>query len=121
MYASASVAGYAKILACHVGIIRARDPTSMRLYNQAKACMTVKDQVMRRWMLHVNVSRKGYGNVAVLRKYIRRLMMTECIMPRVWMHRRSLHQLSKSKRGMHGTEEASKIWMVEVPTIEHSH
>ena len=22
---------------------------------------------------------------------------------------------------MHGTEEASKIWMVEVPTIEYSH
>src|SRR3954468_11698859 len=49
---------------------------------------------MRRWMLHGNVSRKGYGNalyvgmVAVLRKDIRRLMMTERIMPRVYMHRR---------------------------------
>src|ERR1041384_1767579 len=28
--------------------------------------------------------------VAVLRKDIRRLMMTERIMPRVWMHRRSM-------------------------------
>src|SRR3954453_2127806 len=49
---------------------------------------------MRRWMLHGNVSRKGYGNalkvglVAVLRKDIRRFMMTERIMPRVWMYRR---------------------------------
>ena len=51
-------------------------------------------------MLQTNVSRKGYGNalavgmVVVLRKDIMRLMMTECIMPRVWMH---------------GTEEARKI------------
>src|ERR1041385_6632231 len=49
---------------------------------------------MKRWMLHVNISRKGYGNalvvstVAVLRKDIRRFMMTERIMPRVWMYRR---------------------------------
>src|ERR1043165_4032804 len=55
---------------------------------------------MRRWMLHGNVSRKGYGNalmvgmVAILRKDIRRLMMTERIMPRVWMHRRSMRQLA---------------------------
>src|SRR3954468_24377078 len=56
---------------------------------------------MRRWMLHGNVSRKGYGNallvgmVAVLRKYIMRLMMTERIMPRVWMHRQSMRQLPR--------------------------
>ena len=37
----------------------------MRLYDQAKACMTMKAQVMRRWMLHVNVSRKGYGNALI--------------------------------------------------------
>ena len=37
----------------------------MRLYDQAKACMTMKDQVLRRWMLHSNVSRKGYGNVLI--------------------------------------------------------
>ena len=64
MYASASVAGYAMILARHVAIIRAR-PTSMRLYDQAKACMKMKDQVMRRWLLHGNVSRKGYGNTLI--------------------------------------------------------
>ena len=29
--------------------------------------MTMKDQVMRRWMLHVNVSRKGYGNALICR------------------------------------------------------
>ena len=39
MYASAGVAGYAMILARHVAIIRAR-PTSMRLIDQAKTCMT---------------------------------------------------------------------------------
>ena len=33
----------------------------MQLYEQAKAFMTMNDQVMRRWMLHGNVSRKGYG------------------------------------------------------------
>src|SRR3954469_21773904 len=37
----------------------------MWLYDKAKACMTMKDQVMRRWMLHDNVSRKGYGNTLV--------------------------------------------------------
>src|SRR3954463_11100862 len=37
----------------------------MRLYDQAKACMTMKDQVLRRWMLHGNVSRKGYGNALI--------------------------------------------------------
>src|ERR1043165_1143827 len=33
--------------------------------------------------------------VAVLRKDIMRLMMTENIMPRVWMHQRSMHQLPR--------------------------
>src|SRR3954467_10381247 len=96
----------------------------MRLYDQAKACMTMKDQVMRRWMLHDNVSRKGYGN-ALIGRYggcfeedIMRLIMRERIMPRVWMHRQSLHRPSRVEREMHGTEEASKIWMVEVPTIK---
>ena len=37
----------------------------MRLYDQAKTCMTMKDQVMKRWMLHGNVSRKGYGNAMI--------------------------------------------------------
>ena len=99
----------------------------MQLYDQAKACMTMKDQLMRRWMLHGNVSQKGYGN-ALKGRYggcfeedILSLMMTERIMPRIWMHRRSLHQLSRGERAMHGTEEASKIWLVEVPRIEYSH
>ena len=47
MYASASVAGYAMILARHVAIIRA-----IPNYHAA----------MEMWMLHGNVSRKGYGN-----------------------------------------------------------
>ena len=37
----------------------------MRLYDQEKVCMTMKYQVMRRWMLHGNVSRKGYGNALI--------------------------------------------------------
>ena len=37
----------------------------MHLYDQAKACMTMKDQVMRRWMLYGNVSRKGSGNALI--------------------------------------------------------
>ena len=37
----------------------------MRLYDQAKECMTMKDQVMRRWMLHGNISRNGYGNAMI--------------------------------------------------------
>src|SRR3954470_12611771 len=49
--------------------------------------------------------------VAVLRKDIRSLMMTERIMPRVWMHRRSMRQLSRRERAMHGTEETSQIWI----------
>src|SRR3954471_12838643 len=99
----------------------------MRLYNQEKACMKMKDQVMRRWMLHDNVSQKGFGN-ALIGRYggcfeedIMRLMMIERIMPRIWTHRKSLHRHLRSERAMHGTKEASKIWMVEVPTIEYSH
>ena len=38
MYASASVAGYAMILAPHVAIIRAR-PDNMLLIDKAKECM----------------------------------------------------------------------------------
>ena len=78
-------------------------------------------------MMHGNVSQKGYGN-ALIGRYggcfeedIRRFVMTEHIMPRVWMHLRILHQLSRREREMHGTEEASKIWKVEVPTIEYLH
>ena len=54
-----------------------------------------------RWMLHYNISRKGYGNSLIgsyggcFEEDIMRLMMTEHIMPRVWMHRRSLHQLPR--------------------------
>ena len=46
-----------------------------------------------RWMLHGNISRKGYGNALIGRlggcfeEDIMRLMMTGRIMPRVWMHR----------------------------------
>ena len=76
-------------------------------------------------MLHGNVSRKGYGNalqigmVAVLRKDIRRFMMTERIVPRVWMHRRSLHQLPREGQCT-VPKRLAKYGKVEVPTIEYS-
>ena len=44
---------------------KGQGPTIMRIYDQAKACMTMKYQVMRRWMLHGNVSQKGYGNALI--------------------------------------------------------
>ena len=51
--------------------------------------------------LHGNISRNGYGN-AIIGSYggsfeedIRRLMCDRVSHHRVWMHRRSLHQLSK--------------------------
>ena len=37
----------------------------MRLYDQAKLCMTMNDQVIRIWMLHDNISQKGYGNALI--------------------------------------------------------
>ena len=99
----------------------------MRLYDQAKECMTMKDQVMRRWMLHVNVSRKGYGN-ALIGRYSGCFEdnYTEAYDDRVY-HAKDLVVPAKFsptlevRRAIHGTEEASKIWMVEVPTLEYSH
>ena len=44
-------------------------------------------------------------------EHIMRLMMAERIMPRVWMHRRSMCQLSRWERAMQGTEEARKVWV----------
>src|SRR4051812_32382895 len=46
--------------------------------------------------------------VAIWRKDIMRLMITERIMPRVWMHRQSMRQLSRREGAMHDTEEARK-------------
>ena len=73
-------------------------------------------------MLHGNVSRKGYGN-ALIGRYggcfeedIMRLMYDRAY------HAKGLDAPAKfAPTLMHGTEEASKIWMVEVPTIEYSH
>ena len=50
---------------------------------------------------------------------IMRLMMTT-------YHAKGLDASEKfaptpTRRAMHGTKEASKIWVVEVPTIEYSH
>ena len=100
MYASTSVEGYAMILAHHVGNIRAR-PNKHAAHRSSKSTYENEHQVMRRWMLHDNVSQRGYGNAlsvrleAILRKDIMRIMMIERIMPRIWMHRRNLYQLSR--------------------------
>ena len=42
-------------------------------------------------------------------KDIKRLMCDRAYHIGVWMHRRSLHRLSRLARAMHGTEEASKL------------
>src|SRR3954466_11981318 len=96
----------------------------MRLYDQAKACMTMKDQVMRRWMLHGNVSRKGYGN-ALIGRYggCFEERYKEVYDDRVY-HAKGLDAPAKvdansrsEKRAIHGTEEASKYEEVKVSTF----
>ena len=52
------------ILARHVAIIRAR-PNQHAALRSSKSMYDNEDQVMRRWMLQVNVSRKGYGNALI--------------------------------------------------------
>ena len=64
MYASASVAGYAMILARHVEIIRAR-PYYHVAHRSSKIMYDNEDHIMRRCMLHGNVSQKGYGNTLI--------------------------------------------------------
>src|SRR3954465_10210408 len=59
-----SVAGYAMILARHVAIIRER-PNYHVARRSSKSMYDNEDQVMRRWMLHDNISRKGYGNALI--------------------------------------------------------
>src|SRR3954468_15052220 len=64
-------------------------------YEIMQGNMTMKDKSYEheeQWMLHGNISRKGYGN-ALIGRYvgcfeedIMRLMMTECIMPRICMN-----------------------------------
>ena len=73
--------------------------------------------------LHGNISRNGYGN-AIIGRYggcfeedIRRFMSKRAYHHGVWMHRRSLHQLSMWERAMHGTEEASNDGRVRVHII----
>ena len=64
MYASASVAGYAMILALHVAIIRERTNYHVA-HRSSKSMYDNEDQVTRRWMLHGNVSRKVYVNALI--------------------------------------------------------
>ena len=60
--------------------------------------------------------------VAVLRK-----MFGLCVgeqdevLPRGWMYWQSMHNSQCEQKTMHITEEASKIWMVEVPKTVAQH
>src|SRR3954468_15114764 len=96
----------------------------MRLNDQSKACMPMKDQVMRRWMLHGNISRKGYGNALIGRYggcFAERYK--EVYDERAY-HAKGLDAPAKVdansrsvKRAMRGTEEASQYEEVEVSTF----
>ena len=68
-----------------------------RQYDNDNAC---HDDKQNGGKLHGNISRNGYGN-AIIGRYggcfeedIRSLCVKERIISRVWMHRRSLRQLS---------------------------
>ena len=82
-----------------------------------------------RWKLHGNISRNNYGNV-VIGSY------DGCFEEHVWLMCRRTRGSPPTgfectsevctnsqceKRAMHNTEEASKIWMVEVPKTKAQH
>ena len=82
---------------------------------------------MRWWMLHGNVSRKGYGN-ALIGRYggcfeedIMRLMYDRAY------HAKGLDAPAKYaptlevRKGNARYRRGYQIWKVEVPTIEYSH
>ena len=80
-----------------------------------------EDQVMKRWMLHDNISREGYGN-ALIGRYggCFEERYREVYDDRAY-HAKVLDVPAKvdanfrsEKREMHGTEEASKYEEVEV-------
>ena len=69
--------------------------------------------------LHGNISRNGYGN-AIIGRYggcFEEDVWNSVSYHGVWMHRRSLHQLSRWERAMHDTEEASNDGKVKVCII----
>ena len=79
---------------------------------------------MKRWMLHGNISRKGYGN-ALIGRYggCFEERYKEVYDDRAY-HAKGLDAPAKvdansrsEKRAMHGTEEASKYEEVEVSTF----
>src|ERR1041385_178792 len=60
--------------------------------------------------------------VDVLRKDIRRFMMTECIVPRVWMYqRRWTPTLGVRRKKCTAQKRLEKYGKVEVSTFEYSH
>ena len=79
---------------------------------------------MRRWMLHGNVSRKGYGNALIGRYGVCfEEGYNEFDDDRAY-HDKGLDAPAKAdansrseKRAMHGTEEATKYEEVEVSTL----
>src|SRR3954464_11913725 len=123
MFASANVAGYAMILARHVAIMMA-SPNYHATHRSSKSMYDNEDQVMRK----VDVA-------------------WQCILERLWKcligryggcfeeryneayddrayHAKGLDAPAKysptpTRREMHCTEETSKIWVVEVSTIEY--
>src|SRR3954468_14949905 len=91
--------------------------------------MTMKDKSYEheeRWMLHGNISRKGYGNALIGRYCVCfEERYNEAYDDRAY-HVKGLDAPAKfaptpTRRAMHGTKEASKIWMVEVSTIKYLH
>ena len=88
-------------------------------YDKSNACHHDKRNGGK---LHGNISRNGYGNAIIGRwlfwgRYKEVYVWKSLSYHGVWMHRRSLHQLSRWERAMHGTEEASNDGRVRVRII----
>ena len=83
-----------------------------------------EDQVMKRWKLHGNISRKGYGN-ALIGRYGSSFEETQKeVYDNRAYHAKGLDVPAKvdtnswsEKEAMHGTREASKYEDVEVSTF----
>src|SRR3954454_8693483 len=80
--------------------------------------------VMKRWMLHGNISRKGYGNALIGRYGGRFEERYKEVYDDTTYHAKGLDVPTKvdansrsEKKAMHGTGEASKYEEVEVSTF----
>ena len=94
MYASARVAGYAMILARHVAMIRAR-PNSHAAHRSSNGMydmkMDVAWQCISESLWKCLVGRYG----GCFEEKYNEAYDDRVYMPRVWMHRRSMRQLSR--------------------------